>query len=113
MQGHTYMQGQLLVEWQAPFAPEAEAWAHKYVMVIDGNTFSSRLMATLTSRSLVFRASLFSEWFDERLVPGVHYIPVRLDYSDLEAKVTAALIYCFENVSTMTFRMLFGVLPKL
>ena len=58
--------------------PEEAAWAHKYVMILDGNTFSSRLMRTLRSGSLVFRAGLFTEWFDERLEPFVHYLPVRL-----------------------------------
>ena len=47
-------------------------------MILDGNTFSSRLMRTLRSGSLVFRAGLFSEWFDERLEPYLHYLPVRL-----------------------------------
>ena len=57
--------------------PEEAAWAHKYIMILDGNTFSSRLMRTLRSGSLVFRAGLFTEWFDERLEPFVHYLPVR------------------------------------
>ena len=58
--------------------PEEAAWAHKYVMILDGNTFSSRLMRTLRSGSLVFRAGLFTEWFDERLEPFLHYLPVRV-----------------------------------
>lgn len=57
--------------------PEEAAWAHKYIMILDGNTFSSRLMRTLRSGSLIFRAGLFTEWFDERLEPFVHYLPVR------------------------------------
>ena len=40
-------------------------------------TFSSRLMRTLRSGSLIFRAGLFTEWFDERLEPFIHYLPVR------------------------------------
>ena len=63
---------------RAERTPEDAAWAHKYVMILDGNTFSSRLMRTLRSGSLVFRAGLFSEWFDERLEPYLHYLPVRL-----------------------------------
>lgn len=62
---------------RADRVPEEAAWAHKYIMILDGNTFSSRLMRTLRSGSLVFRAGLFTEWFDERLEPFLHYLPVR------------------------------------
>ena len=51
---------------------EDAAWAHKYVMILDGNTFSSRLVRTLRS------GLLFSEWFDNRLQPFVHHLPVCL-----------------------------------
>ncbi|EIE18580.1 hypothetical protein COCSUDRAFT_45356 [Coccomyxa subellipsoidea C-169] len=71
--------------------PEDEMWRYKFLMILDGNTFSSRLMRTLTSGSLVFRAGLFSEWFDERIQPGVHYIPVGLDFQDLQGKLDWAL----------------------
>ena len=71
--------------------PEDEMWRYKFIMILDGNTFSSRLMRTLTSGSLVFRAGLFSEWFDERIQPHVHYIPVRLDFGDLQGKLDWAL----------------------
>jgi hypothetical protein len=37
-------------------APEEETWRHKYIMILDGNTFSSRLMKSLTSGSLIFRS---------------------------------------------------------
>ncbi len=66
---------------RAARAPEEAAWAHKYVMILDGNTFSSRLMRTLRSGSLVFRAGLFREWFDERLEPFLHYLPVRPSFT--------------------------------
>ncbi len=41
-----------------------------------GDIFSRHVMDAPTG-SLVFRAGLFSEWFDERIRPFVHYIPVR------------------------------------
>ncbi|KAK9840812.1 hypothetical protein WJX81_006676 [Elliptochloris bilobata] len=63
---------------RAERAPEEAAWANKFVMILDGNTFSSRLMRTLRSGSLIFRAGLFSEWFDERLEPFLHYLPCLL-----------------------------------
>jgi hypothetical protein len=33
------------------------------------------------------RAGLFTEWFDERLRPFVHYLPVRLDFADLQSRL--------------------------
>mmetsp|Transcript_3879 Transcript_3879/g.11239 ORF Transcript_3879/g.11239 Transcript_3879/m.11239 type:complete len:462 (+) Transcript_3879:334-1719(+) len=65
-------------------------WQYKYQMVIDGNSFNSRLPLLLSSNSVVFRAGLFAEWFDERLVPGRHLLPVRLDLSDLRAQLNWA-----------------------
>jgi len=62
-------------------------------MILDGNTFSSRLMRSLTSRSLLFKAGLFSEWFDERIQPYVHYMPVRFDFSDLQSKLEWAITH--------------------
>ena len=50
-----------------------------------------RLMQTLTSGSLVFRAGLFSEWFDERLAPWVHYLPVDFDLGNLDALLAWAV----------------------
>lgn len=46
-------------------------------MILDGNSFSSRLPTYLSSGSLLFRAGLFAEWFDERIHPLKHYLPVR------------------------------------
>lgn len=50
-------------------------------MILDGNSFSSRLPVFLSSGSLLFRAGLFAEWFDERIQPMKHYLPVRSSMS--------------------------------
>ena len=50
-------------------------------------------MQTLTSGSLVFRAGLFSEWFDERLAPWVHYLPVDFDLGNLDALLAWAVTH--------------------
>ena len=47
---------------------------YKFLMSIDGNTFVSRLPLFLSSGSVAFRAGLYSEWFDEWVRPGVHYL---------------------------------------
>ena len=36
----------------------------------------SRLLWTLSSGSLAFRSHLFTEWYEDRIQPFVHYLPV-------------------------------------
>jgi len=54
-----------------------EHWRYKYLFDLDG----VGIIPFLQSRSLVLRASLFRQWFDERLVAWKHFVPVdgRLD----------------------------------
>ena len=42
---------------------------------MDGAGFSGRFLPFLQSRSLIYRASLFRTWFDERLREWHHYVP--------------------------------------
>ena len=60
---------------------------HKYLISIDGNSFVARLPKFLQSGSLIFRAGMFDEWFEEWMQEGVHYVRVALDYSDLFEKI--------------------------
>ncbi|KAJ5106578.1 hypothetical protein N7456_003253 [Penicillium angulare] len=55
-----------------------DAWAHKYIVDIDGNAFSGRFYAFMHSKSFVFKTALFREWHDEWLKPWVHYAPLSL-----------------------------------
>jgi hypothetical protein len=55
----------------------------RFLSQIDGNAWSSRFKRLLTSRSLVFKATAYPEWFAQRIQPWVHYVPIQLDYSDL------------------------------
>jgi Glycosyl transferase family 90 len=57
-------------------AAQQDAWAHKYLVDLDGNAFSGRYYAFLLSNSLVFKLSIFREWHDEWLKPWVHYVPL-------------------------------------
>ncbi|KAF7980093.1 hypothetical protein HWV62_39904 [Athelia sp. TMB] len=61
----------------------AEAGLYKYVFDVDGNGWSSRYKRLLVSRSLIFKATAFPEWFAGRIQEYVHYIPIQMDYSDL------------------------------
>jgi hypothetical protein len=60
---------------------------NKYLMMLDGWSFNERLYRLASSGSLLFRANLFEEWYEHLLQPGVHYIPINLDYSNLREKL--------------------------
>lgn len=60
-------------------------WAdhHKYVVDVDGNAWSARFQRLLMSGSLVFKSTIMPEWYNDRIQPWVHYVPIKLDYTDL------------------------------
>ena len=51
-------------------------WKYKFLFDLDGAGFSGRFLPFLESRSLVFRAAGFRQWFDERLTAWRHFVPV-------------------------------------
>ncbi|KAF2096668.1 hypothetical protein NA57DRAFT_42405 [Rhizodiscina lignyota] len=52
-------------------------WRYRYLFDLDGAGFSGRFIPFLQSRSLPFKTtSLFKEWWDGRVMPWWHYIPV-------------------------------------
>ncbi|RMZ78163.1 hypothetical protein DV738_g4070, partial [Chaetothyriales sp. CBS 135597] len=55
---------------------KSAALANKYLLDIDGNSFSGRYYRLLKSKSAVLKYTVFKEWHDDRLIPWVHYIPV-------------------------------------
>ncbi|KAJ6579157.1 glycosyl transferase family 90-domain-containing protein [Mycena vulgaris] len=70
---------------------EAEAredmYQFKYALDVDGTTFSGRYLGLLRSGSLVFKATVFEEYFNDWLRPYEHYVPVLPDLSDLVEKI--------------------------
>ncbi|KAF8487537.1 glycosyl transferase family 90-domain-containing protein [Gautieria morchelliformis] len=73
---------QRMFEWR-PFQPWRDAWVYKFIMDIDGNGWSARFKRLMTSKSLIFKSTIFPEWYTERIMPWVHYIPVQMDLSDI------------------------------
>ncbi|KAF7289046.1 CAP10 domain-containing protein [Mycena chlorophos] len=67
--------------------PAEDAYKYKYLLDVDGNSFSGRYLGLLRSGGLVFKSTAFAEFFSPWLVPYEHYIPVQLDLSDLVEKV--------------------------
>ena len=49
--------------------------------------FTSRFPRMLQSGSLIFKSTRYREWYSERLLPFVDYIPINYNLSDLPAKI--------------------------
>ncbi|KAJ7065465.1 glycosyl transferase family 90-domain-containing protein [Mycena amicta] len=67
--------------------PREDAYKYKYLLDVDGNSFSGRYLGLLRSGSLVFKSTAFAEFFTPWLVPYEHFVPVRPDLADLVEKV--------------------------
>lgn len=61
----------------------------KFLLALEGNDVATNLKWIFSSNSLcVMPRCRYESWFMEgRLVPGVHYVEVRDDFSDLEEKM--------------------------
>ncbi|KAJ7596234.1 glycosyl transferase family 90-domain-containing protein [Mycena floridula] len=68
-----------MFEWKE-IQTRKEAGIYKYV---DGNGWSGRFKRLITSNSVVFKSTIYPEWYMERIAPWLHYVPVQLDLSDL------------------------------
>ncbi|KAF8066953.1 hypothetical protein FPV67DRAFT_1768934 [Lyophyllum atratum] len=53
------------------------------IVPVDGNGWSSRFKRLITSNALIFKSTIYPEWFTDRIAPWVHYIPVQVDLSDV------------------------------
>ena len=60
----------------------------KYLIDVDGHSFSGRWHAFLQSQSLGFKATIFREWHDSRLFAWRHFVPVDNRYDDLYSLLT-------------------------
>lgn len=72
-----------------PFMPMAVQLEYKFIACIEGNDVATNLKWVMASNSVaVMPRPRIESWFMEaRLVPGVHYIEVKADYSDVEDKL--------------------------
>ncbi|KAK4550349.1 hypothetical protein LTR36_003316 [Oleoguttula mirabilis] len=63
----------------APLVPPTDFqdhWKYKYLLDLDGAGFSGRFLPFLYSHSLPFKAALFREWWDDRVTPWQHFVPL-------------------------------------
>lgn len=71
-----------------PEIPMSSHFKYKYLIDVDGHSFSGRWHAFLQSRSLGFKATIFREWHDSRLFAWRHFVPVDNRYDDLYSLLT-------------------------
>jgi len=66
-----------------------DQFAYRYIVSIEGYDVATNLKSVLASQSVCFmRKPKIESWFMEsRLQPGIHYVELRDDFSDLAEKV--------------------------
>ena len=61
---------------------------YKFLVDVDGHSFSGRWRAFLESKSLGIKATIFREWHDSRLLAWRHFVPMDNRYDDLYTLLT-------------------------
>ncbi|KAI0318673.1 hypothetical protein OF83DRAFT_1163349 [Amylostereum chailletii] len=60
-----------------------EHWSHKYLLDLDGMSYSGKFFAYLASDSAVVKSSVYSEFFSDWIQPWLHYIPLSATYREI------------------------------
>jgi hypothetical protein len=66
----------------------SEQFKSKFVIDVDGHSFSGRWHAFLQSRSLGIKSTIFREWHDSRLIPWRHFVPLDNRYDEIYSLLT-------------------------
>ncbi len=75
--------------WDKPFLGIRDQLKYKFILSIEGNDVATNLKWIMSSNSLcLMRRPRMETWFMEGLLqPGVHYVQLKDDFSDLEEKM--------------------------
>jgi hypothetical protein len=66
----------------------SEQFKYKYVVDVDGHSFSGRWRAFLQSKSLGIKSTIFREWHDSRLFAWRHFVPMDNRFDDVYTLLT-------------------------
>ena len=66
----------------------SEQFKSKYLIDVDGHSFSGRWRAFLESKSLGIKATIFREWHDSRLFAWRHFVPMDNRFDDIYSILT-------------------------
>jgi hypothetical protein len=77
------------MKWLLPRMSIHEQLEYKFILCLEGNDVASNLKWVMSSNSIaVMPRPRFETWFMEgTLKPGIHYVPIKDDFSDLEEKL--------------------------
>lgn len=75
--------------WEKPPLSRKEQLKYKFILSLEGNELATNLKWAMASNSLVFMPKpKFESWFmEDSLLPKVHYVEIKDDYSDLDDKL--------------------------
>lgn len=71
-----------------PEIPLPEQFKYRYLIDVDGHSFSGRWRAFLESKSLGIKATIFREWHDSRLFAWKHFVPMDNRFDDIYSILT-------------------------
>ncbi|KAI9742089.1 MAG: hypothetical protein M1834_000479 [Cirrosporium novae-zelandiae] len=66
----------------------SQQFKYKYLVDVDGHSFSGRWRAFLESKALGIKATIFREWHDSRLFAWRHFVPMDNRFDDVYALLT-------------------------
>ncbi|PRP74422.1 capsule-associated protein CAP1 [Planoprotostelium fungivorum] len=69
---------------------------YRYLLDVDGNSFSSRFPELLRMGGTVLKSQIVYEWFTSSIVPWYHYVPMNIRFSD-----TYDIITWFEGFKSL------------
>jgi len=87
--GNIHKRSQCPQEWITPKMTIKEHLNYKFILALEGNDVASNLKWIMSSNSIaVMPKPTYETWFMEgKLIPNVHYIEIKEDYSDLEERM--------------------------
>ncbi|PPQ79009.1 hypothetical protein CVT25_002318 [Psilocybe cyanescens] len=82
----SYPGGQQALEAEHRFGdsvPLGRHWAYKYLIDMDGMSYSGRFMSFLASDSVPIKSTVYDEFFTDWIQPWVHFIPLSSSYKEI------------------------------
>ncbi|KAF8624086.1 hypothetical protein AX15_006054 [Amanita polypyramis BW_CC] len=63
--------------------PLGRHWSYRYLVDLDGMSYSGRFMAFLASDSVPIKSTVYEEYFSDWIQPWVHFIPLSMSYKEI------------------------------